>query len=152
MEELKEFKKELEEMLEKVNAKLEEDDKKYWLFHNGEVMQFTDDDHRLDIFNKEIGNYFKTKQEAEEYLEDLKVKVEIKKIAEELNGDEKIDWDDDAQQKYFLIYNYGYSEFEYHHEYTWKSEGTIYCLDKKFANECVKRIGLERLENYLKRN
>ena len=32
---------------------------------------------QVDKFRRKIGNYFKTKEEAEEYLEDLKVKAEI---------------------------------------------------------------------------
>lgn len=151
MEELKEFKKELEEMLEKVNAKLEEDDKKYWLFHNGEVMQFTDDDHGLDIFNKEIGNYFKTREEAEEFLEDLKVKTEIKNIAKELNGGKKIYWNDNTN-KYYLYYNYKIQCMDTSSSITWKRDGVTYCLDRNFMDVCVERIGEEILKNYLKRN
>lgn len=155
MEELKEIKKELEEILERVNTKLDGDDKKYWLIHNGEIMQYTDDGHRLDIFNKEIGNFFKTEKEAEKYLEDLKVKTEIKNIAKELNKGKEINWRDCFQDKYFLIYSHVDSEVSnarYNNNYPWKSEGTIHCLDSDFADECIKRIGKERLENYLKRN
>lgn len=134
---------------------MEEDENKYWTVqYDGNILSFTDYRTNFDISNKEIGNYFKTKKEAEEYLEDLKVKTKIKDIAKELNGYKEINWHDCSQDKYFLIYNYDDSEAlnaKYNHECAWKLEGTTHCLDKNFADECIKRIGIERLENYLKR-
>lgn len=152
MNELEELKKELEEVLEKVNKKIKESEKEYWTVeHDGEIKCDRDFGYDVDIFNKEIGNYFKTKKEAEEYLEDLKVKTEIKNIAKELNADKKIDWDDADQSKYSLMYDYDDSEVTRNHDRVLKSEGTIYCLDSNFMNVCIERIGEERLENYLKR-
>ena len=156
MNELEEFKKELEETLEKVNEKLEEDEENeetyYTIDYDGKILRDTDCGIYVDILKKEIGNYFRTKKEASGHLEDLKIKAEIKKIAKELNGDKKIDWGDGTQPKYFLIYNYDYSELRDDYQYTLKSKDTIYCLNENFADECIKRIGKERLENYLKRN
>ena len=152
MEELKEFKKELEEILEKVNKKLEED-KKYWTVSgSGEITNLSDYSDDFDRFNKETGNYFKTKEEAEEYLEDLKIKTEIKNIAKELNGDKKIDWNDEDQTKYYLTYSHVFSSVANSREYLHQQEGTTYCLHWNFMNICIERIGYERLENYLKRN
>ncbi len=153
MEELKEFKKELEEILEKVNAKLEEDNNKvYWTIDDGgDVIKDTNDSYLLDRFRKEIGNYFKTKKEAEEYLEDLKVKAEIKNIAKELNKGKEIDWDNEDQEKYSLNYNNIHRNINIVN-FSNKQEGATYCLDKNFKEECIDRIGKERLKNYLKRN
>ena len=154
MNELEELKKELEEVLEKVNKKIKESEKEYWTVeHDGEIKCDRDFGYDVDIFNKEIGNYFKTEKETEEYVEDLKVKTEIKKIAKELNGNEKINWDDTNQTKYFLIYDY-YSipSIKCNKEWSFKPEGTICCLDENLAYECIKKIGVNRLENYLKRN
>lgn len=152
MEELEELKKELEESLEKVNKKLEEhDEKHYWaISYLGEVLCFSKNTDPNCYFKKEIGNYFKTEEEGKEHLEDLKIKTEIKKIAKELNRDKKIDWYDGTQPKYFLIYDYDYSEVRYDYRYVLKSEGTIYCLDENFTDECIKRIGEKHLEKYLK--
>ena len=114
-------------------------------------MHYTDDGTDIDIFKKETGNYFKTEEEGKEHLEDLKIKTEIKNIANELNGDKKIDWDDADQSKYSLMYDYDDSEVTRNHDRVLKLEGTIYCLDSNFMNVCIERIGEERLENYLKR-
>lgn len=151
MEELKEFKTALEEILEKVNAKLEADDNKYWTVGgSGEITNLSDYSDNFDRFKKNIGNYFKTKKEAEDYLENLKVKTEIKKIAKELNGDRKINWRDEDQFKYYLFYYY--TSIGMGNTCLLKQEGTTYCLDENFKEECISRIGKERLEIYLKRN
>lgn len=153
MEELKEFKKELEEILERVNVKLEEDDKKYWTVSgSGEITSLSDYSDDFDRFKKEIGNYFKTREEAEEYLEDLKVKTEIKNIAKELNKGKEIDWNDYDIDKYYLYYSYQYKSLVCTSVSGSKEEGTTYCLDRNFMDVCVERIGKERLEKYLKRN
>ena len=154
MEELEELKKELEEVLEKVNGKLEEyDEIHYWaICQPGAVLCFSKNTDPNYDFKKRIGNYFKTEEEGKEYLEDLKIKTEIKSIANELNENKKIDWNDDTQTKYFLRYEHNSLEVGYGCNRTWKTGGTIYCLDSDFMNVCIKRIGQERLENYLKRN
>lgn len=155
MNELEKFKKELEEALENVNAKLEESDKKsYWAIScSGKVLCFSKNKDSNYDFKKETGNYFKTEKEAEEYLEDLKVKTKIKDIAKELNGYKEIDWNDEDQTKYCLIYDY-YSlpSIKCKREWIFKPEGTICCLDENFADECINRIGREKLEKYLRRN
>ena len=152
MEALEKVKKELEEALEKAKKELEEDKKNYWaISYLGEVLCSSKNKDPNYDFKKKTGNYFKTEKEAKEYLEDLKVKAEIKKIAKELNGDKKIDWDDDTQPKHCLIYNYDDSEVGGNQQYTLKIEDTIYCLDEHFADVCIERIGEERLKNYLKK-
>lgn len=159
MEELEEIKKDLEEALKKVNAKLEEDEgkdiygKEYWILNTAGDIQWCENfNDQVDKFRRKIGNYFKTKEEAEEYLEDLKVKAEIKKIAKELNGDREIDWDNEDQAKYSLFYNCVSKNAGYDWEYSKKTEGALYCLDGKFMSVCIARIGREKLEKYLKRN
>lgn len=152
MEELEELKKELEEVLEKVNKKLEDEEKYYTIDHDGEIIYDTDDSYDVDIFNKKIGNYFKTEKEAEEYLEDLKVKTEIKKIAKELNGDDKIDWKDVNKAKYYLRYSHRATNIVCNYENSYQAEGVTYCLDGDFRRVCIERIGEERLKKYLKRN
>ena len=154
MEELKEFKKELEEILEKVNAKLEESDKYWTVGCKGEIINVPDIGCDIDIFTKSTGNCFKTEKEAEDYLEDLKVKTEIKKIAEELNKGKEIDWNDYDVDKYYLYYDYGYNIqcIDTELSRAWKREGVTYCLERNFMDVCIERIGEERLKNYLKRN
>lgn len=153
MNELEELKKELEEVLEKVNAKLEEDEEKYWAIDDwGDIRDYTNDGDSIDKFNREIGNYFKTKKEAEECLEDLKVKTEIKNIAKELNEGKEIDWGDGYIAKFYLYYDYNDGMITMDKAHKWEIEGVTFCLNPNFKDECIERIGLERLENYLKRN
>lgn len=154
MKELEELKKELEEALEKVNKKLEENEGKYYAidYIDGNIYEIEDDNTATNQFQKSVGNYFKTEEEAEEYLEDLKVKAEIKKIAKELNNGKEIDWNNEHQDKIYLCYNYGLNFIQSYVERSRQAEGVIYCLNECFEEVVVERIGEKRLKNYLKRN
>jgi hypothetical protein len=59
-----------------------------------------------DSWRLSQGNCFKTAVEAEYYLENLETKAELKALADELNGDEVIDWENRYQSKYSFIYNH----------------------------------------------
>lgn len=93
------------------------------------------------------GNCFKTRHEAEEHLENLKTKAELRALAEELNGDEVIDWNDGEQWKYCIFYT---SRIASDERCTCQSQGAIYCLDPDFLDKAIKRIGEERLIKMIK--
>lgn len=60
-----------------------EEPKEYWGIdysscHKGGIEEFTYDDDNIDEFNKSIGNYFETKEEAEQAVEKLKAWQRLK--------------------------------------------------------------------------
>ena len=57
----------------------DEEPKKYWFINwNGDIDDETDDGFAVDKSCKEIGNYFKTKKEAEKAVEKLKAWKQLK--------------------------------------------------------------------------
>lgn len=92
-----------------------EEEKKYWKPKESEGYYFidayqegigndTNDGTDVDDFRLSIGNYFKTKEEAEHMVEKLKVIHELQKFAYE-NNEKEIDLYDDNQYKYILKYD-----------------------------------------------
>lgn len=96
----------------------------------------------------DTGNYFKTKEEAEQRFEHMITEQQLKDIALRLNKGEKIDWEDEEQKKFHLCLFYG--SLSYNSNILGKTQGVIYCLDENFKDIAIKEIGKERLINYLK--
>ena len=92
----------------------------------------------------EIGNCFKTKEEAEKTVEKAKIYTQLKRLAEE-NNTEPIDWEDTEQRKYYIEYSYYYKEFEKSCGYSVKDTGIVYCTNENFLSIALERIGEENL-------
>ncbi len=148
---LKEVKSQLKELRAKESSFTREIYYKYYYLNDcGETEIETDEDDPVDNFRYSIGNYFETKKQAENYKERLLIEQELKDIARELNKGEKIDWNDECQEKYCLYYNFSSNKIFCNFELSNKVQGVIYCLDIKFEDVAIERIGEERLTEYLK--
>jgi hypothetical protein len=90
------------------------------------------------------GNYFKSSEEAQQYLEKLKTKAELKAVADELNGDTEIDWNDLVQDKYCIYYNFSTKRLCTCNNFA-QEIGQIYCLDEYFVDKAIERIGERQL-------
>lgn len=162
MNNLEEKIKEIEKQLEELKKQLTEENKKdkykrkrddnYWFLNCiGESVMAYDYYEDEDNFNYNIGNYFETEEQAENYKQKLLIEQELKDIAMELNKGEEIDWDNDIQKKYFLEYDFLSSNIVCYKFSTFiKRQGTIYCLNENFKNVAIEKIGKERLTEYLK--
>lgn len=178
MEELKKEWEELTKRFSDFGIKLEEYGKenkhnnKRWRAENGEkyylVGEFEKEDVKVgnitleydgynvesndavDIFLYKTRNYFKNKEEAEEYREKLKTYYDLLDLADELNCDRKINWNDKEQEKYYIYYNTRDKSIDTINTYFFKDLGQIYCLDENFLDIALERIGKDRLEKLFK--
>ena len=94
----------------------------------------------------EIGNCFKTEEEADFALEKLKVEAELRRFAEE-NNEYEIDWKDDDQEKWFMYYNCDMKKIDIIYNTVLKTH-CIYFSSKKIAKQAIDYIGEERLKKY----
>ena len=56
----------------------------------------------------EMGEYFKTKKEAEQYLRECKLIFKLKQYAKEKNDGWEPDWEDSGMDKWNIYFNHGY--------------------------------------------
>ena len=119
----------------------------YFIGLFGGVCEFSWNNCPQDNYLYSQGNCFQTEEEAKEQSENLKTKAELRALAEELNGDEVIDWNDGEQWKYCIFYT---SRIASDERCTCQSQGAIYCLDPDFLDKAIKRIGEERLIKMIK--
>lgn len=98
-----------------------------------------------------IGNYFKTDDEAEHMVEKLKVIKELQDFAIE-NRDEEISWEEDDEYnryKYSIYFDYRLESIRVNwttvaHD----SPFNLYFASKEIAQEAIKKIGEDRIKKY----
>ena len=56
----------------------------------------------------ETGSYFKTKEEAEQYVKERKLLFKLKQWAKEKNDGWEPDWEDSGMDKWNIYFNHGY--------------------------------------------
>lgn len=100
---------------------------------------------------KRFNNYncFRTKKQAELEAEKILIRRQLEDIARRLNKGQKIDWSDETQYKWYIVYNTSFS-FETYSVIENTTQGTVYCLDKNFLNTVIKEVGEGRLKAYLR--
>lgn len=136
-----------------------EEKKKYWKPKESERYYFidayqegigndTNDGTDVDDFRLSIGNYFKTKEEAEHMVEKLKVIHELQKFAYE-NNEREIDWNDGTQQEHFIFYNHNNDKVDV----TWRGVNqflpfNIYFAPQEIVIKAIETIGADRIKKY----
>ena len=159
MNNLEELKKKYEELgkeierLEKgkINkrwrAKIIED--YYYIDSFGHIYKEIEENEKRDDFRYKTRNYFKTKEQAQEHLDNINTYYDLMDLAEELNNGERIDWNNE-RQKYYIYYFAVGEELRCHGTSVYKDLGQIYCLNKNFLDIALEKIGKDRLEKLFK--
>ena len=102
----------------------------------------------IDDKRHNIGNCFKTKEEAEFALEKQKVITELKRFALE-NNECELDWNDNEKSKYFIVYNYLKNKIQVESLcYTKFGGNNIYFSSMKVAKKAIEKIGEDRLKKH----
>lgn len=135
-----------------------EEKKKYWTpkekekyFYIEDCMGVSDDRNvqaPIDYCRFNIGNFFKTKIEAEHILEKLKVIHELQKFAYE-NNEGEIDWKNFNQCKYYLVYDTKDEDLYVDYTAYCKREPfNIYFTSSKIAKKAIEAVGEDRIKKY----
>lgn len=145
-EELVRLVKDNKELMDKITQKdvwPKIGDKYYYFDHCstiGSGLYFND---RVDEYQKETGNMFKTKEEAAQALDRQKAKVRIINRIKELNDSVGwvCDWSNDSQEKGHLYYSYDKKIIDWYREYTDQDNPTEFYFSADVADQVVKDCG-----------
>lgn len=102
----------------------------------------------MDNYLISIGGCFKTEAQAEKHKRILINKQKLKDLADQLNNNEELDWNDDKQTKYYIVLDGDTPVLD--NNWSYKCQGAIYCLDNKFLNKAIEEIGKEGLVELIK--
>lgn len=162
IEQIDELKQKIEELENEVNSPEFEGikkgvrwepqfgDKYFYLSGRGFVQSSAWTKHEYDFQRFNLGNCFKTKQEAEEYKENLLTKQQLKDLALELNDGVEIDWENKWQNKHMITSNNDFKILDTYAASYHKDLGQIYCLDDQFLAIAEERIGEEKIIKLIK--
>lgn len=150
-EEREQFKK----LLEKANKenrvwKPEDREKYYYIDGYSCVVEDTWEGLEVDIDRFDIGNAFKTREEAEIALERARVKTELERYALEHNDSKKEAWDGNNFRFEIAC---GYLSKECisvsTNTGTYRGESITYFTSKEIAEGAIKSVGKDRILKYL---
>lgn len=123
-------------------------DKYYYINDAGSIFNYDCHEDISDEAHLNIGNCFKTEEEAKHMVEKLKVIHELQKFAYE-NNEKEIDWNGVKQYKHFLRYDVDDKEIYIDSSIYYKSEPfNIYFTSLDIAREAIKTIGENRIKKY----
>ena len=137
--------KELEEQEKKCKRWRGNQNEKYWYISSDSIVNHTmemNDDQ--DDGSYEIGNYFRTEEEAEKAVEKIKIYMQLKDLALRLNKGKKIDRTNSNQYKYHIYYEPG--GLATADAYCYQDLGQIYCTNSDFLEIAKQEIGEENLK------
>lgn len=95
-------------------------------------------------------NIFQTREQAEAEAEKILVRRMLEDIARRLNKGKKINYEDNTQCKFCIVYNIVKDRIEIDSDYNCIRVGVVHCLSMNFYNVAIQEIGEERLKKYLK--
>lgn len=151
--------KKTEKHLANMKKMLEECEYERWKPEKGKIFYYlnsyniaiseTWDASYADAEHYNIYNCFQTREQAETEAEKILIRRQLEDIARRLNKGQKIDWSDENQYKWYIIYNttFGFATYSVSENTT---QGAVYCLDKSFLDVAIKEIGEELLKTYLR--
>ena len=142
---------EIAEVVEKSKVwKPKEREPYYYVGNDGIVLEGCNTNHEIDEGRINLGNCFKTKEEAEHMVEKLKVINELKNFALENNGAE-IDWKNDNQEKHIITYTVNCEYKNYFLNYGSIAKClpfNIYFTSREITQKAIETIGEDRIKKY----
>lgn len=127
--------------------KPKEGEKYFYLDSSGTIDYDTYIKVDVDIYRVFTNNCFKTKEEAEYRLEQIKVYNELKNFADENN--EEIDWENTNKLKYFIRLDRCTNLLVCDSYFSTQYIGQIYFSSKELAQRALVKVGAERIKKYL---
>ena len=143
---------------EELGTIVEETKSKVWKPKKGNIYYCINSFGQIDNYNNredsndkraiELGNCFKTREEAQYMIEKLKVIKELRDFALEHN-DEEIDWYDKEQDKWAICYDIEDKEIAYESGKKIKSVPfNVYFATEQDCERAIKTIGEDRIKKY----
>lgn len=134
----------LEEQLNKDSKWPKEDDLYYYISGCGSINRAFFEKTEYHIAKIEIGNCFKTKEEAEFALERLKVRAELKEF-----GFKPTDWYKDTTESKYSIYYDNCSQQLAIDYILFMQDDVIYFKSRDIAKKAIEQVGEDRIKKYL---
>lgn len=122
-------------------------EEKYWcVTDDNYILNSTFYGIEADVFRIFNNNCFKTKEEAEFILEQIKVYNELKNFADENN--EEMNFKSNTI-KYHIFYDYDENKVDVYGSISVKFIGQIYFSSRELTEQAIEKVGEDRIKKYL---
>lgn len=101
---LEELKKEAE--MQKKQEEWKFGEKYFYISQSGRVICEMFTEHRTDIARKNFGNFFRTRERAEQVAEKMRLLLRLEQLHDMLCPDYEPDYEDDDEVKYHVYFNH----------------------------------------------
>ena len=116
------------------------DDAYWYMTTTGKIFNSNWDGFVSEEYMLEIGNIFKTKEQADFAVEKLKVEAELRKFSRPFKEDE---------YNYFIQIHPSHNNIVTESDDYYQTQGTIYFESTTIANEAIDTVGEERIKKYI---
>ena len=147
IEALKERLNKLEKMYDSLTTpnkrwRAKKDDDYYFISAEGSAYLDRENEVIVDGLHYDIGNYFKTEEEAKFEVERLKVIAELKEWATPIS---EFNWNDNTQKKYVIILENNYLRVDF---FCSLQTCDLYFESREIAENAIEAVGKERIIKY----
>ena len=142
-EELKALKERIAELEEQVKEEQEfpQDGDGYWYIDDyGYILNEKWDGLDFEEFRLEIGNVFKTKEQAEFAVEKLKVEAELREFSKPFEP---------MTDNFFMVYDKHLKSLENNCSLKTDIQGVIYFGSREEIRKAIETVGIDRIKKYI---
>lgn len=140
---LEELKKEAE--MQKKQEEWKFGEKYFYISQSGRVICEMFTEHRTDIARKNFGNFFRTRERAEQVAEKMRLLLRLEQLHDMLCPDYVPDYEDDDEVKYHVYFNHFQGEYNISYS-TSRENPCVVAFDTKENAEKAAEILNEELE------
>lgn len=94
-----------------------------------------------------MGNYFKTKEEAEECVKKILFQQQYRDYVNEHN--DEINWNNYNQRKYYAFYDFAEEWIMIIYNLWSKNQGAIYATSEQIIKDFIEKIGEDNFKKYI---
>ena len=138
------FMKEVEKDSPNTRWRAEIYEKYYFINDIGKMAFAADTRTRSDNYRYEIGNYFQTSEEAEEYNKKLIMQQQYRDWCKF-----NIDWNDNNQEKYYCRYHRLEDYLDYDCQWSVKRQGVVYAESEECIKDFIDKVGEVNFKKYI---
>lgn len=140
---LEELKKEAE--MQKKHEEWKFGEKYFYISQSGRVIQEMFTEHRTDIARKNFGNFFPTKERAEQVAEKMRLLLRLEQLHDQLCPDYEPDWDGTA--KFLVAFDHTDGEMQAFFDRSSGESTLVYFRDVVTAMEAADILNAELEES-----
>jgi hypothetical protein len=143
-----ELKQQIEKAKEQEDVWPKDGDKYWFALSNADVDNSTWNCGEVDEYRMMFGNTYKTKEDAENYVQKRLVQVELETLAKKAwkESCKQTDWTNERQSKYHVYYDYIDKEFIVTANSSCQNIGQVFFPTEESASNAIETISEERLK------